>query len=183
MARLEKLYKEVVASKLLKELKYSNVHQVPRLHKIVINMGVSDAKDNPKAMENAGIEFAAITGQKAQIRTARKSISSFKLRKGMPNGMMVTLRGKRMYEFFDRLVNIAIPRIRDFRGVNPSGFDGRGNYNLGIREQYIFPEVNIAKSDKPRGMNITIVTSAQTDSDAKTLLEGLGMPFRKTGAE
>ena len=178
-SRLEEAYKKIVIPELIKKLDCKNMHQVPKLVKIVVNMGVSDARENPKAMDVAGLELAAITGQKPLIRRAKKSISAFKLREGLPIGLKVTLRGSRMYEFFDRLVSIAIPRIRDFRGVNPTSFDGRGNYNLGLTEQYIFPEIVIAKSDKARGMNITVVTTASIDSDAKTLLEDLGMPFRK----
>jgi len=177
--RLEEAYNKNIVSELIKKLGYTNVHQIPKLVKVVVNMGVSDARENPKAMDVAGAEIASITGQKPLIRRAKKSISAFKLREGLPIGLKVTLRGARMYEFFDRLVNIAIPRIRDFRGVNPTSFDGRGNYNLGITEQYIFPEIVIAKSDKARGMNITIVTTAANDADARMLLEGLGMPFRK----
>ncbi|MEW6557716.1 MAG: 50S ribosomal protein L5 [Elusimicrobiota bacterium] len=180
MARLKEAYKKIIVPDLLKKLNLQNIHQVPKLDKIVINIGVSDAKENPKAMDIASSELAAITGQKPLLRRAKKSISAFKLRKGMPIGLKVTLRGNRMYEFFDRLVNIAIPKIRDFRGLEVSKFDGRGNYNLGLTEQYIFPEVVLDKSDKVRGMNITIVTTAKKNEVAKELLSALGMPFRKT---
>ncbi len=178
-ARLEEAYKTIVVPGLIKKFGFKNAHQIPKLEKIVVNMGVSDARENPKAMDVAGADISAITGQKPLIRRAKKSISAFKLREGLPIGLKVTLRGARMYEFFDRLVNVAIPRIRDFKGVNPTSFDGRGNYNLGLTEQYIFPEISVAKSDKSRGMNITIVTTAVNDGDARELLEEMGMPFRK----
>ncbi|HAM38846.1 MAG: 50S ribosomal protein L5 [Elusimicrobia bacterium RIFOXYC2_FULL_34_12] len=178
MARLKEVYYKVVLSELKEKMKYKNIHQVPKLEKIVINMGVSDARENPKAMDIAASELAAITGQKPLLRRSKKSISAFKLREGMPIGLKVTLRRNRMYEFFDKLVSIAIPRIRDFRGLDDSKFDGRGNYNLGLIEQYIFPEIVLDKSDKARGMNISIVTTAKSDSDAKELLGMLGMPFR-----
>lgn len=180
MARLKEAYNKVIIAELMKKIGYKNIHQVPKLEKIVINMGVSDAKENPKAIEISSSELAVITGQKPLVRRAKKSISAFKLREGTPNGLKVTLRNNIMYEFFDRFVNIAIPRIRDFRGLDVSKFDGRGNYNIGLNEQYIFPEVSLDKSDKARGMNITIVTTAKTDSEAKELLAALGMPFKKT---
>ncbi|MBN1384941.1 MAG: 50S ribosomal protein L5 [Elusimicrobia bacterium] len=179
MARLKEAYNKVIVAELIKKSSYKNIHQVPKLEKIVINMGISDAKENPKAIEIASSELSLITGQKPLLRRAKKSISAFKLRVGTPNGLKVTLRNNIMYEFFDRLVNIAIPRIRDFRGLDVSKFDGRGNYNLGLNEQYIFPEVILDKSDKARGMNITVVTTANTDSEAKELLAALGMPFKK----
>ena len=179
MARLKEAYKKVIVAELMKKLACKNIHQVPKLKKIVINMGVSDARENPKAMDVATAELSAITGQKPLLRRAKKSISAFKLREGMPIGLKVTLRADRMYEFFDRLVSIAIPKIRDFRGLEPSKFDGRGNYNLGLTEQYIFPEIVLDKSDKARGMNITIVTTAKNDADAKEFLAMMGMPFRK----
>ena len=179
MARLKEAYKKVIVAELMKKLNLKNIHQVPKLEKIVINMGVSDARENPKAMDIASAELAAITGQKPLLRRAKKSISAFKLREGMAIGLKVTLRGNRMYEFFDRLVTMAIPKIRDFRGLEPSKFDGRGNYNLGLTEQYIFPEINLDKSDRARGMNITIVTAAKNDKDAKEFLSMMGMPFRK----
>lgn len=179
MTRLQKTYTEIVVPELAGRLGCSNVHQIPKVVKIVINMGVSDAKENPKAIDSAASELASITGQKPQVRFAKKSISAFKLRQGMPIGLKVTLRGQRMYEFLDRLVNIAIPRIKDFKGVNQFGFDGRGNYNLGLNEQYIFPEISATKSEKARGMNITIVTTATTDEAARQLLESMGMPFKR----
>jgi large subunit ribosomal protein L5 len=178
--RLKKFYQEKVRSQLLGQFGLNNPWAVPRLTKIVINIGVSEARENIKALDVAGEELAMITGQKPALRRAKKSISNFKLRQNMPIGLKVTLRGDRMYEFFDRLVNIAMPRIRDFQGLNPrDGFDGRGNFNLGLREQYIFPEINIEKSDKPRGMNITIVTTAKSDEMARAFLKGMGMPFKK----
>ncbi|MDO8734998.1 MAG: 50S ribosomal protein L5 [Elusimicrobiota bacterium] len=179
MARLKEAYKKVIIPELMKKLNLKNIHQVPKLEKIVINMGVSDARENPKAMDIASAELAALTGQKPLLRRAKKSISAFKLREGMAIGLKVTLRGNRMYEFFDRLVSISIPKIRDFRGLEPSKFDGSGNYNLGLTEQYIFPEINLDKSDKSRGMNITIVTTAKNDEYAKEFLSMMGMPFRK----
>ncbi|MFH1541345.1 MAG: 50S ribosomal protein L5 [Elusimicrobiota bacterium] len=179
MARLKEVYKEVIVPELMKKLSLKNIHQVPKLKKIVINMGVSDARENPKAIDIAAAELAAITGQKPLLRRAKKSISAFKLREGMPIGLKVTLRGNRMYEFFDRLVSISIPKIRDFRGLELSKFDGRGNYNLGLIEQYIFPEIVLDKSDKARGMNITIVTTANNDEYAKEFLLMMGIPFRK----
>lgn len=179
MARLKEVYKKIIVAELMKELNLKNIHQVPKLEKIVINMGVSDARENPKAMDIASAELAAITGQKPLLRRAKKSISAFKLREGMAIGLKVTLRGDRMYEFFDRLVSISIPKIRDFRGLEPSKFDGRGNYNMGLTEQYIFPEIVLDKSDKARGMNITIVTTAKNDGHAKEFLSMMGMPFRK----
>lgn len=178
--RLKEYYRTTVLGQLQKQLGLKNPMAVPRLVKIVVNVGVSEAKENIKALDIAAEELAQITGQKPAVRRAKKSISNFKLRKGMPIGLKVTLRGDRMYEFFDRLVNIAMPRIRDFQGLSPnSGFDGRGNFNLGLREQYIFPEVNLEKSDKARGMNITIVTSAKNDEQARALLLAMGMPFKK----
>jgi large subunit ribosomal protein L5 len=177
--RIKELYVKNVVPALEKELGLKNVNELPKLEKIVINIGLSEAKDNPKVLEIATAELAAITGQKPLTCRARQSVSNFKIREGMPIGIKVTLRGNMMYEFFDRLVNIAMPRIRDFRGIEPNKFDGRGNFNIGLTEQYIFPEVNVEKSDKPRGMNITLVTSAKKDEHAKKLLEYLGMPFKK----
>lgn len=166
--------------KLLQEnLNQKNAHAVPRLSKIVVNIGVSAARENIKALDIAADELSQITGQKASVRKSKKSISAFKLREGMPIGVVVTLRGARMYEFLDRFISTAAPRIRDFRGFNPTGFDGNGNYNIGIREQYIFPEVNVEKSDGARGMNITLVTTGQTDKEAYELLKVLGIPFSK----
>ena len=177
--RIKELYVKNVVPALEKELGLKNVNEIPKLTKIVINIGLSEAKDNPKVLEIATAELAAITGQKPLTCRARQSVSNFKIREGMPIGIKVTLRGNMMYEFFDRLVNIAMPRIRDFRGIEPNKFDGRGNFNIGLTEQYIFPEVNVEKSDKARGMNITLVTSAKKDEHARKLLECLGMPFKK----
>lgn len=177
--RLKDFYQKNVVKELTEKFKFSNIHQVPRLEKIVINIGLSEAKDNIKVFDIATVELASIAGQKPQVTRSRKSISNFKLRQGMPIGLKVTLRSDRMYEFFDRLINVAMPRIRDFRGVEPNAFDGQGNYNLGLNEQYIFPEINVEKSDKPRGMNITIVTSATNDEHARELLGMMGVPFKK----
>ena len=177
--RLKEFYQKNVTPELQKQFNFDNVHQVPKLEKIVINIGVGEAKENIKALEIAISELGLITGQKPATCRAKKSISNFKIRENMPLGAKVTLRSAMMYEFLDRLINVAIPRIRDFRGIEPNGFDGKGNFNLGLTEQYIFPEINVEKSDKPRGMNITIVTSAEKDEHAKALLELLGMPFRK----
>ena len=163
---------------MMKEFNYDNPMEVPALHKIVINMGLGEAVQDIKVMDSAMQDLATITGQRPAIRRARKSIAAFKVRKGMPIGCMVTLRGERMYEFFDRLVNFALPRVRDFRGVSSRSFDGKGNYTLGIREQIIFPEIDYNKVDRIRGMNITIVTTARTDEEGKALLKALGMPFR-----
>ncbi len=179
MARLMEKYQNDVRPKLMKENKYSSVMQVPRLSKITINIGVGEATQNAKLLEAAVGDLQAITGQKPLVTKSRKSISNFKLRQGVAIGCMVTLRRDRMYEFFDRLVNIAMPRIRDFRGVNPKSFDGRGNYNLGLKEQLIFPEIDYDKIDKVRGMTICITTTAQTDDEARQLLAEMGMPFRK----
>jgi large subunit ribosomal protein L5 len=179
MARLKNRYLEEIRPGLAKDAGYKNVNEVPRLSKIVINAGVGDAIGEPKKLDHAVAELAAITGQRPVIRRARKSISNFKLRAGMAVGCSVTLRGDRMYEFLDRLVNVAIPRIRDFRGLPSKSFDGRGNYTLGITEQIIFPEIDYDKIEKIRGMNITIATTAQTDSEAFELLKAFGMPFRR----
>lgn len=179
MARLKEVYKKAIISEMIKKFGYRNSLQVPYVERIVVNMGLSEAKDNPKALDSATQELTAITGQKPQICRAKKSIANFKLRQGMPIGLKVTLRGERMYEFLDRLVNCAIPRIRDFRGLNPNSFDGQGNYNLGLAEQQIFPEIDLSKSDKVRGMNITFVTTAKTNEEAKELLSYFGIPFQK----
>lgn len=179
MARLRELYVKEVAPQLAKKFQYKSPMQVPRLEKIVLNMGLGEAIQNVKILETASEELAQISGQKPVITRARQSIAAFKLRKGMPIGCMVTLRGDRMYEFYDKLVNIALPRVRDFRGVSPKSFDGRGNYTLGVREHIIFPEIDYDKIDKIKGLNITIVTTAQTDDEARELLALLGMPFRK----
>ncbi len=175
--RLQTLYTETLIPKLMQELKLKNVHQVPRLEKIVINRGLSDAAQNAKALENSVAEIAKITGQKPVITRAKQAIASFKIRKGMPVGLMVTLRREKMYAFLDRLINVALPRIRDFRGVSPKSFDGRGNYTLGIREQLIFPEISYDAIDQVRGMDISIVTTARTDEEGRALLKAFGMPF------
>ena len=178
MARLKERYQKEVAPAIAKEFGIENPMAVPRLDKIVLNMGMGEAVANAKVLDTAVEELKAIAGQKPVITRAKKSIASFKLRQGMPIGVMVTLRGEQMYEFFDRLVSIALPRVRDFRGVSPKAFDGRGNYTIGIREQLIFPEIDFNKVDKLRGMNISIVTSARNDEQARALLKSLGMPFR-----
>ena len=175
--RLKALYKKDIKSQLLESFSYSNVMQVPTVDKVVINMGVGESVGEPKALENAVSEMTAIAGQKPALRRAKKAISNFKLREGVPIGCMVTLRGNRMYEFLDRLITLALPQVRDFRGVPAKGFDGRGNYNLGIKEQIIFPEIDYDRIDHIRGMNITIVTSAQTDEEGRQLLKSFGMPF------
>lgn len=179
MNRLEIKYKSEIVPALQKELGLKNVMQVPRFEKIVLNTSVSEAVQNSKVLNTAAEELATITGQKPVITKAKKAISNFKLREGMPLGAQVTLRRDRMWTFFDRLVNLAMPRVRDFRGLNPKGFDGRGNYNMGLKEQIVFPEINYDRVDKIRGMNITICTTAKTDAEAKALLESLGFPFRK----
>lgn len=177
--RLQGFYEKEVAKLLQKEFSYKNSMQVPQVKKVVLNMGLGEAVQNPKIIESAEVEIATISGQKAVITRSRKSISNFKLREGLPIGVMVTLRRQHMWEFLDRLMNIALPRVRDFRGVSPKGFDGQGNFTLGIREQIIFPEINVDKLDKVKGMNISIVTTAKTDAEARALLTHLGMPFRK----
>jgi large subunit ribosomal protein L5 len=182
MARLKELYRNELAPKLLQELQLSNVMEVPRVEKVVVNIGLGEAIQNIKVLESAVEELSRITGQKAVITRAKRSIASFKLREGMPIGCMVTLRRDRAYEFLDRLINVALPRVRDFKGISPKGFDGRGNFTLGIREQLIFPEIDIEKIDKVKGLNITIVTSARTDEEGRALLAALGMPFRKQTA-
>jgi large subunit ribosomal protein L5 len=176
--RLLERYRSEVVPKLSQEFGFKNVHQVPRLEKVVVNMGVGKATQNAKLIEKAAEELAAITGQKAAVRKARKSIANFKLRQGQPVGCTVTLRGVRMWEFFDRLVNVSLPRVRDFKGVSAKGFDGRGNYSLGIREQIIFPEVNYYNVEKISGLNVTVCTSARNDAEGKALLSPLGMPLR-----
>jgi len=179
MARLKELYLQELAPRLMAELQLKNAMEVPRIEKVVINMGLGEAIQNIKVLESAVEELSLITGQKAVITRAKRSIASFKLREGMPIGCMVTLRRERAFEFLDRLINVALPRVRDFKGVSPKGFDGRGNFTMGIREQLIFPEIDIEKIDKVKGMNITIVTSARTDEEGRALLTVLGMPFRK----
>jgi len=178
MARLKERYQKEVAPAIAKEFGIKNTMAIPRLSKIVLNMGMGEAVSNAKVLDVAVEELKSIAGQKPVITRAKKSIASFKLREKMPIGVMVTLRGEQMYEFFDRLVSIALPRVRDFRGVSPKAFDGRGNYTIGIREQLIFPEIDFNKVDKLRGMNISIVTTARDDDQARALLKALGMPFR-----
>ena len=177
--RLKERYREEVAPALMKEFGYQNVMQVPRLKKIVVNIGLGEAIQNPKALDSASEDVAAITGQKPVITRAKRSIANFKLRTGMPIGVTVTLRGDRMYELLDRMVNAALPRIRDFQGVSPDSFDGRGNYSLGIKEQVIFPELEYDKIDRIRGLQFTMVTSARSDEEGKRLLELMGMPFAR----
>ncbi|MCX7846157.1 MAG: 50S ribosomal protein L5 [Dictyoglomaceae bacterium] len=179
MEILKQKYKEEIIPEMMKKFGYKNPMAVPRLEKIVVNMGVSDAIQNPSAIESAAKDLAIITGQKPLVRRARKSISNFHLRKGMPIGLKVTLRGDRMYSFLYKLINIALPRVRDFQGVSSNSFDGRGNYSLGIKEQLIFPEIEYDKIDKIRGMDITIVTTAKTDEESKELLSLFGIPFKK----
>jgi large subunit ribosomal protein L5 len=178
MVRLKSVYTEVIVPQLMKEFGYKNVMQVPKIDKIVVNMGLGEAIQNVKILDSAVEELATITGQKAVITKAKKSIAAFKLRQGMPIGCMVTLRKDKMYEFLDRLMNITLPRVRDFKGISGKGFDGRGNYSLGVKDQLIFPEINYDKVDKLKGLNISIVTSAKTDEEGKSLLKCFGMPFR-----
>jgi large subunit ribosomal protein L5 len=178
MAVLREKYATEIAPQLQEQFKYKSPMQIPRLKKIVLNMGLGEAIQNVKILDSAAEELAQISGQKPVITRARQSIAAFKLRKGMPIGCMVTLRGDRMFEFFDKLVNVALPRVRDFRGISPKALDGRGNYTLGIKEQIIFPEIDYDKIDKIKGMNITIVTTAKNDEEARTLLALMGMPFR-----
>lgn len=179
MARMKDYYKAEVAPALMKKFSYKSVMQIPKLDKIVINVGAGEAKDNAKAIDAIMNDLSAITGQKPQVCKAKKSVANFKLREGMNIGVKVTLRGERMYEFLDRLFNVALPRVRDFRGINPNSFDGRGNYNMGIREQLIFPEIDYDKIDKVRGMDICFVTTAKTDEESKELLTLMGAPFAK----
>src|SRR6267378_3578330 len=178
-ARLRQFYQTTVLPALTKEFSYKNVMAVPRLDKITVNIGMGEATQNAKLIDGAVNELSQIAGQKPVITKATKSIAAFKLREGMPIGCMVTLRGERMYEFFDRLVNVALPRVRDFRGVSSKSFDGRGNYTLGVKDQLIFPEIDYAKVDKTKGMNICITTTARTDAEGMALLKSLGMPFRQ----
>ena len=177
MARLKDIYKSEVIPQLKERFGYANAMQIPKLDKIVVNIGVGEAVQESKVLDNAVADLTAVTGQKPSIRRAKKAISNFKLREGMPIGCMVTLRQERMYEFFDRLINFALPQVRDFNGVPKRGFDGRGNYNIGIKEQIIFPEIDYDKIDQLRGMNISFVTSANTDEEAQELLRLLGVPF------
>jgi large subunit ribosomal protein L5 len=179
MSRLKDRYQSEVVPALRKEFGYSNAMAVPRLSKVVVNMGLGEGTQNAKIVETGADELGRITGQKASVRRATKSIAQFKLRKNLPIGAMVTLRGQRMWDFVDRLIAIALPRVRDFRGVSPKGFDGRGNYTLGLRDQLLFPEIDYMKVDKPRGMNVSFVTTAKTDEEARRLLALMGMPFRQ----
>ena len=179
MTRLKEKYQKEVVPALQKEFGYKNVMAVPRLEKVVVNMGLGEATANAKIIDTGADELARITGQKPVTRRAKKSIAAFKVRKGMPIASMVTLRGERMWEFLDRLMSIALPRVRDFKGVSPRGFDGRGNYTLGLRDQLLFPEIDYMKVDKARGMNVSVVTTAKTDEEARKLLQFIGMPFRQ----
>ena len=179
MARMKDFYKAEVAPALMNKFGYKSVMQIPKLDKIVINVGAGEAKENAKAIDAISGDLAKITGQKPVVCKAKKSVANFKLREGMPIGVKVTLRGERMYEFLDRLFNVALPRVRDFRGINPNSFDGRGNYNMGIHEQLIFPEIDYDKVDKVRGMDICFVTTANTDEEARELLTQMGAPFTK----
>lgn len=179
MARLKDKYKNEIAGALAKEFEIKNPMAIPRIEKVVINMGLGEASANAKILDVATEELKSITGQKPIVTKAKKSIAAFKLREGMSIGTMVTLRGDRMYEFLDRLISVALPRVRDFRGISGKAFDGRGNYTLGVREQLIFPEIDFNKVDKTRGMNISIITTAKTDDQARSLLKALGMPFRQ----
>ena len=179
MARLKEYYKQEVAPALMKKFSYKSVMQIPKLNKIVINVGAGEAKENAKVIDAITSDIAKITGQKPMICKAKKSVANFKLRAGMDIGVKVTLRGDRMYEFLDRLFNVALPRVRDFRGINPNSFDGRGNYNMGIKEQLIFPEIEYDKIDKVRGMDICFVTTANTDEESRELLTLMGAPFAK----
>ena len=178
MTRLREKYQKDVVPALQKEFGYKNVMAVPKIEKVVVNMGLGDATSNAKLVDTGADEIARITGQKPVTRRAKKSIAQFKVRKGQPIATMVTLRGERMWEFLDRLMNIALPRVRDFKGVSPKGFDGRGNYTLGLRDQLLFPEIDYMKVDKARGMNVSVVTTAKTDQEARKLLQFIGMPFR-----
>ncbi len=179
MSRLRDIYNDQIVEAMTKKFGYKNIMEVPKLDKIVINMGVGEAKDNAKALESAVKDLETISGQHAVLTRAKKSIANFKIREGMPIGCKTTLRGEKMYDFLDRLVNLALPRVRDFRGVNPDAFDGRGNYSLGIKEQLIFPEIEYDKVDKVRGMDVIIVTTAKTDEEARELLRLFNMPFEK----
>ncbi len=179
MARIKEIYKKEIAPALMNKFSYKSVMEIPTFDKVVINVGAGEAKDNSKVIESISGDLAKITGQKSIVCRARKSVANFKLREGMPIGVKVTLRGEKMWEFIDRLFNVALPRVRDFRGINPNGFDGRGNYNMGIKEQLIFPEIDYDKIDKVRGMDICFVTTAKTDEQARELLSLTGAPFVK----
>ena len=176
--RLKTVYQETIVPKLIQQFQYTNVHQVPKVVKVTVNRGLGEASQNAKALEASISEIALITGQKPVVTRAKKAIAGFKIRQGMPVGIMVTLRSERMYSFLDRLINLSLPRIRDFRGISPKSFDGRGNYTLGVREQLIFPEVEYDSIDQIRGMDISIITTAKTDEEGRALLKELGMPFR-----
>ncbi len=179
MARLRERYREEIAPAIKEHFEIENPMRIPKVDKVVVNMGVGEAVDNSRALDGAMADLAKITGQKAQVRRSRKSIAGFKIREGMPIGARVTLRGERMWEFLDRLISIALPRVRDFRGISPRSFDGRGNFALGLREQLIFPEISYDEIDKTRGLDVAIVTTAETDDEARELLRQLGMPFRQ----
>ena len=179
MSRLKEQYQNEIVDAMIKKFGYKNIMEVPKLDKVVINMGVGEAKDNAKLLESAIADMEKIAGQKAVVTRAKNSVANFKIREGMPNGCKVTLRGEKMYEFVDRLINLSLPRVRDFRGVNPNAFDGRGNYALGIKEQLIFPEIEYDKIDKVRGMDVIFVTTAKTDEEARELLTQFNMPFAK----
>ena len=179
MSRLKEQYKNEIVDAMIKKFGYKNIMEVPKLDKVVINMGVGEAKENAKVLESAIADMEKIAGQKAVVTRAKNSVANFKIREGMPIGCKVTLRGEKMYEFVDRLINLALPRVRDFRGVNPNAFDGRGNYALGIKEQLIFPEIEYDKIDKVRGMDVIFVTTAKTDEEARELLRQFNMPFAK----
>ena len=179
MARLRERYREEIAPAIKDHFEIENPMRIPKVEKVVVNMGVGEAVDNSRALDGAMADLAKITGQKAQVRRSRKSIAGFKIREGMPIGARVTLRGERMWEFLDRLISIALPRVRDFRGISPRSFDGRGNFALGLREQLIFPEISYDEIDKTRGLDVAIVTTAETDEEARELLRRLGMPFRQ----
>ncbi|NEP04064.1 MULTISPECIES: 50S ribosomal protein L5 [Okeania] len=176
--RLKNFYQEKIVPKMMEQFKYKNIHQVPKLVKVTLNRGLGEASQNAKALDSSIKEIATITGQKPVVTRAKKAIAGFKIRNGMPVGVMVTLRSGRMYEFLDRLINLALPRIRDFRGINPKSFDGRGNYSLGLKEQLIFPEIEYDSIDQIRGMDISIITTANTDEEGRALLKEMGMPFR-----
>ncbi|MGL4498384.1 MAG: 50S ribosomal protein L5 [Planktothrix sp.] len=176
--RLREIYLEKIVPKLMEEFKYTNIHQVPKVVKVTLNRGLGDASQNAKALESSVRELAVISGQKPVVTRAKQAIAGFKIRKGVPVGVMVTLRAERMYAFLDRFINLALPRIRDFRGVSPKSFDGRGNYSLGVREQLIFPEIEYDSIDQIRGMDISIITTARTDAEGRALLKEMGMPFR-----
>ena len=178
--RLKTLYQDTIVPKLQEQFGYTNIHQVPKVSKITVNRGLGEASQNAKALESSLSELAIITGQKPVVTRAKKAIAAFKLRQGMPVGVMVTLRSERMYAFLDRLISLALPRIRDFRGISPRSFDGRGNYSIGIREQLIFPEIDYDSIDQIRGMDISIITTANTDEEGRALLKEMGMPFRNT---